>query len=585
MKIYDLKYSAKAPEGIENRKAYIIGGGIAGLSAAVYLVDDIHMPGENVTILEASKFVGGSMDGTGNAKTGYLCRGEREMEPQMECLWNICSKIPSLRNAGRTVLDDVWDYNYNHPLHNECRLVVQGKSIPCHDFSMDQECIQALIRMLFCDERDLEGKTIGDVFPDSFFHYNLWHTFHNMLAFKPTHSAIEAKRYFRRFTHFMPESDYEHGILHTDMNEYDAIILPIIKWLERRGVTFKIGIKVEEILMSQDNNTVTGLRYKTGGCEYTLPVKPRDMVFFTNGSMTQNSAFGDNYTVADTNRDTQDRGVFTVWEKLAARDPKFGKPEKFISDIDTTKWISFFPTITNCPAFYERIEKLSGRPIGSNGVFSFPESGWDISYLAYHSPYFPNQPEDVQVGWGYGLYADRLGNFIKKPMCECNGDEIMTELLFHFGMLDLKVELLAHTYVSTCMMPYITSQFMPREIADRPKVVPEGCTNLGFIGQFVETPEDAVFTVETSCRTGMYAAYALSGVEKKSIEVAPTFYDLRYIIGQLKKVQNIEGEITSKDLPRINPLKIKETEKEILRLINQIEAYPSLFPGKEMPRK
>jgi oleate hydratase len=170
-------------------------------------------------------------------------------------------------------------------------------------------------------------------------------------------------------------------------------------------------------------------------------------------------------------------------------------------------------------------------------------------------------------------------------MCECNGDEIMTELLFHFGMLDLKVELLAHTYVSTCMMPYITSQFMPREIADRPKVVPEGCTNLGFIGQFVETPEDAVFTVETSCRTGMYAAYALSGVEKKSIEVAPTFYDLRYIIGQLKKVQNIEGEITSKDLPRINPLKIKETEKEILRLINQIEAYPSLFPGKEMPRK
>lgn len=42
MKIYDLKYNAHAPAGIENRHAHIVGGGIAGLSAAVYLVDDIH---------------------------------------------------------------------------------------------------------------------------------------------------------------------------------------------------------------------------------------------------------------------------------------------------------------------------------------------------------------------------------------------------------------------------------------------------------------------------------------------------------------------------------------------------------------
>lgn len=160
---------------------------------------------------------------------------------------------------------------------------------------------------------------------------------------------------------------------------------------------------------------------------------------------------------------------------------------------------------------------------------------------------------------------------------------MMLELLYHLDMLDLADKLLEHTCVSTCMMPYITSQFMPRHIADRPKVVPDGCKNLGFIGQFVETPEDAVFTVETSCRTGMYAAYALSGVEKKSLEVAPTFYDVRYIIAQLKKVQNIEGDITSKDLPKINPLKMKETEKTALSLINSIEKYPTLYPGKNPP--
>lgn len=194
------------------------------------------MPGKNITILETSGEIGGSMDGCPDGKGGYLCRGERELEPNMECLWNICSKIPSLRQPGRTILDEIWEFNYEHPLHNDYRLVVKGKAIPCHDFSMDEKCIKVMQYILFCDEKELEGKTIEDVFPESFFHSTLWLTFHNMLAFKKYHSAIEAKRYFRRFTHFMPESEYLHGILHTDLNEYDAIILPIIKFLESKGV-------------------------------------------------------------------------------------------------------------------------------------------------------------------------------------------------------------------------------------------------------------------------------------------------------------------------------------------------------------
>lgn len=79
MKIYDFKYNAKAPQGIEDRNAFIIGGGIAGLAAATYLIDDIHLPAKNITIFEAGEEIGGSMDGTGNAETGYLCRGEREI--------------------------------------------------------------------------------------------------------------------------------------------------------------------------------------------------------------------------------------------------------------------------------------------------------------------------------------------------------------------------------------------------------------------------------------------------------------------------------------------------------------------------
>ena len=79
-------------------------------------------------------------------------------------------------------------------------------------------------------------------------------------------------------------------------------------------------------------------------------------------------------------------------------------------------------------------------------------------------------------------------------------------------------DLLAHTYVSTCMMPYINAEFMPRKVTDCPRVVPEGCTNLGFIGQFIEVQDDAVFTVETPVRTAMEAVYSLTKLKKDVIE-------------------------------------------------------------------
>lgn len=85
MRNYD-RVRAHKPQNIESRKGHIIGGGIAGLAAAVFLIDDGYMPGKNVTIYEQLPDVGGSMDGA-VTKRGYTSRGERELEPNMECLW------------------------------------------------------------------------------------------------------------------------------------------------------------------------------------------------------------------------------------------------------------------------------------------------------------------------------------------------------------------------------------------------------------------------------------------------------------------------------------------------------------------
>ncbi len=584
MKLYDFLYHPKKPEGIENRKAYIVGGGIAGLAAAAFLVDDAGMPGKNITIYEKRQDVGGccGVIGTDGA---YVCPGERELEPYMECLWYLCSKIPSLDTPGRTVLDETVDVNRDLPIHSECRCLQNQGHIweGIHDYRMDAATTEKLQKFITEPEKDLENMTIEEYFgKDSpFFHSAMWWCFHPMLAFKPYHSALEAKRYLSCFG-LGWRIDYLEGILHTKRNEYDSIIKPLTAWLKDKGVTIKGGCAVYDIDLDQDCNTAQGIRMRVNGEDVRIEVHPEDYVLVTNGSLMTNSTFGDNTHIAPTNRRADDLGLFTIWQNLAKKHEKFGHPEKFIGPIDKTKWMSYFVTIKDYPEFFERLEKLTGSKPGTGGCITMKDSGWEMSLVLYDRDYFPNQRENNEdVFWGDGLFGERIGNYIKKPMAECTGEGILTEILYHFNLMDMKDEVLSHAHISTCMMPYITSQFMPRTCTDRPKVVPDGCTNLGFIGQFVEVPGDVVFTIETSVRTPLEAVYQLTGLDKEIIEVNPAQYDMRYFKQQIMKFNAIKGDFTSKDLPKINPLKMKEIEKELLYKINHIPPYYIMYQGRE----
>jgi oleate hydratase len=145
----------------------------------------------------------------------------------------------------------------------------------------------------------------------------------------------------------------------------------------------------------------------------------------------------------------------------------------------------------------------------------------------------------------------------------------------------MKDELLAHTYISTCMMPYINSQFMPRQVTDRPRGVPEGCTNLGFIGQYVEVKDDAVFTVETSVRTAMEAVYALTHLDREVPEVYPSRFDIRAAVGHMKRFAGVKGKFTEADLPKINPLMLIGLKKKIVDALNSVPPFPCLYTGRD----
>ncbi len=585
MNIYNLFSKAPAPKGIENRKAHIIGGGIAGLAAAVFLIDDASMPGENITIYEKRKSVGGCCDAFENAM-GYVCPGERELEPFMECLWYLCSKIPSLDDPSVSVLDESVRANKDAPIHSECRILRNRGQIyeEIHDYRLSPELLLKMEHFTSMPERELEDLTIEDYFgkDSEFFHSSLWWCYHSMLAFKPYHSALEAQRYFNRFG-LLNRLEYMEGILHTKRNENDSIIKSITKWLTEKGVTICTDTAVYDLDMDAGCNTVLGIKIRG---KDTVSVRPEDYVFLTSGSMMTKARYGDNTHIAETDRSTDDLGLFTIWKNLARRNKKFGNPDKFLGNIDKTKWMSFFLTVEGYPQFFDRLEKMTGSKRGTGGGITFMDSGWEMSLVIYDREYYPDQKQkNRDVLWGDGLFGERIGSYIKKPMAECTGNEIIEEMLYHFNMLDMKDDVLKHAYVSTCMMPYITSQFMPRKEIDRPKIIPDGCTNLAFIGQYVEVPRDVVFTIETSVRTPLEAVYMLTGLDKEIIEVNPARYDLRYMVERVKKFAGIKGEIKETDIPKINPVKLffarKKLKKLILKKLNDIPPYYIMYPGRD----
>jgi oleate hydratase len=180
------------------------------------------------------------------------------------------------------------------------------------------------------------------------------------------------------------------------------------------------------------------------------------------------------------------------------------------------------------------MEEFSGNEAGTGGLVTFMDSNWLMSIVLARQPHFIGQPADVNVLWGYGLFVEQEGNFIRKKMSECNGTELLTELLGHLRFEAHRELILATSNCIPCMMPFITSQFIPRVKGDRPAVRPAETTNMAFVGQFCEIPDDVVFTVEYSVRAAQTAVYSLLGLDKQVSPLYKGQYDIGVDFNALK---------------------------------------------------
>ena len=569
---YEAFATPKKPEGVDAKSAYLIGSGLAALSAACFLVRDGQMKGEHVHILEKDPIPGGACDGYKYQDIGYVMRGGREMDNHFECMWDLFRSIPSIEDENYTVLDEYYWLNKADPNYSLCRATVNRGQDAHTDgkFGLSDKGAMEILQLFMTPDEKLYDKKITDFFDDEVLNTNFWMYWRTMFAFENWHSALEMKRYLQRYIHHIGGLPDFTALRFTRYNQYESMILPMVKYLESFGVQFHYNTKVVNVAFdcAGGKKQATRIDILRDGLEDCIDLTENDLVFITNGGCVENSTIGSQNTAAPYRPEIKEGGGWDLWRKIAAQDPSFGHPDKFCYDPELSNWMS--ATITTLDQkivpYIKKICKrdpFSGKVV-TGGIVTVKDSSWLLSWTLNRQQQFRDQPKDQLCVWVYGLFTDKPGDYIKKPMRDCTGKEICMEWLYHIGVSEDQIEDMATNSANTvpCMMPYIDAFFMPRAAGDRPDIVPEGAVNFAFLGQFAETARDTIFTTEYSIRTGMEAVYTLLDVDRGVPEVWGSVYDIRCLLDATVKLRD-GRKITDMEMPLVGKIAMKEALKKI----------------------
>ena len=570
---YEAFAHPEKPEGVEKKSAYIIGTGLAGLTAAFYLVRDGQMPGNHIHLLEKLELAGGSCDGYKDVHKGFYMRGGREMDNHFEIMWDVFRDVPSIETPNVSVLDEYYWLNKHDPNYSLCRATM-NKGEDAHTdklFKLDKDSAMALSQLFITPEADLEDKKISDVLPESFWETNFWLYWQTMFAFQKWSSALEMKRYLCRYVHHIDGLPDFSALRFTKYNQYESMILPLIEYLKKHDVDVQFGMDVKNVVIEDvdGKKTAKELIYVKDNKEQSIPLTADDLVFITNGCCTDTSCYGDQTHAPDLSHIVSGQGEsWDLWKNIAkqAKHDEYGHPDVFCSDTEATNWMSATIETSNEDIIQHIMNICKRDPragkVTTGGIVTVKDSvnNWFLSWTINRQPQFRSQNKDTVLVWLYALHTDTEGNYIKKAMRDCTGEEICQEWLYHIGMDESKIKDYSENAcnTTTCFMPYINAFFQPRKNVDRPKVVPEGAVNFAFIGQFAETPRDTIFTTEYSMRTGMESVYTLLNVDRGVPEVWGSQYDIRELL---------RAAYYAVDKKKINELPLNFKEKMLLKTV------------------
>ncbi|KAJ5455024.1 hypothetical protein N7530_012793, partial [Penicillium desertorum] len=502
--------------------AWILGSSVASLASAVHLICDANVPASQIHILESRSTPGDGIISIGDPLNGYDHRPGCMPTFNDACMERLLALLPSTIGSGRTVLEDMKELCAND--HDEdvpgTHILIEGDDGPVKldtRKSLNLKDRMDLMVLILKPEKILVRKRINEFFRESFFGSRFWITLSTIFGFQPWHSATEFRRCLRRYSSEVRNLNTNRPLDCTKYNQFESIVTPMIGFLKHQGVDFQLNTKIRDIVTRLDSGTVSisAIRALQDGAEETITVCPKDIVIISLGSTTSGSSSGTNndpplmVTMEAENKLDEN---WSIWLDLATQYPSFGDPYNFCTRISESRLESFTVTLKD-PEFFTRFINLTHDRPGLGTFVSLKDSNWMISICIPRQPFFSSQPENINVFWGYGLRPDREGNFVRKPMLFCSGEEIMTELLSLLGFPSASIR--RNSITIPCVMPRRTASMLPRTCQNRPNVIPDGTANLAVIGQFVNIPDETTVSLDYSVRGAQLAVSQLMGIGKE----------------------------------------------------------------------
>ena len=515
-------------------KAHIVGGGFGGLAAAALLIRNAGVSGSDITVYEADDLLGGGFFLGGSAQTGYNLPGS-VFDKEFRCTFDLLKSIPSARNPSISVTDDFFAFNTGEPYQDKAHIFDRNGGIvhgPRFGLSLGDGL--RLARVVLTPEAVLDGRRIDEFFSPQFFSTEFWFLWSTIMGSLPQHSAIEFRRYMCRFLYLFPDLSDMRGVMRTPLNQHEFFIEPLVAWLRPRGVNFLTGTFVRDVgfAPAPGRITVDRLDYERGGATTSVAVAPDDIVLLITGSQAADFCAGSMTAVPSPRPSGRS---WALWERLARGRTDFGKPDVFFGEarIAESLWVTFTVSDTGTE-FVNQIAALTASKAGLGGLVTLKDSPWVLSLSIFHQPEIAEQPTGTSVWWGYGLYPDRIGDYVKKRMDQCTGAEILEETLKQLGFDKQFDSIMASSICVPCYLPYVNNIWLPRRRSDRPPPVIEGATNLGLVGQYVEVPREIAFTIECSVHSAWEAIHTLL---KRGPAPPPVYqgqYDLKALLGALR---------------------------------------------------
>jgi oleate hydratase len=489
--------------------AHIVGGGFGGLAAAALLIRNAGVSGADITIYEADKQLGGGFFLGGSAGNGYNLPGS-VFDKEFRCTFDLLKSIPSARDPSISVTEDFFAFNTSEPYQDKAHIFDRdGRVVHGRRFGLSLGDGLSLARVVLTPEALLSGRRIDEFFSQQFFSTEFWLLWSTIMGSLPQHSAIEFRRYMNRFLYLFGDLSDMTGVMRTPLNQHQNFVEPLVRWLTPHGVNFLTSAFVKDIgfAPSPSRITVDRLDYERGGTLASVAVAPADLVLVTTGSQAADLCAG-SMTEAPSPRPSG--RTWALWERLAHGRTDFGNPNVFFgaARIPDSLWVTF--TVTDKGTeFGDQIAALTRSEAGRGGLVTLKDSGWVLSLSVFHQPEIIDQPNGTSVWWGYGLYPERTGEFVKKRMDQCTGAEILEEVLRQLRFDKQLDAIMASSICVPCYMPYVNNVWLPWSRGDMPPPVPEGATNLGLIGQYVDMPREIAFTIECSVRSAWQAIHVL----------------------------------------------------------------------------